>query len=93
MLQKYSQPDSKEVDTLLKLLPYFDLDMTLKKSEKANDMRQLLGVSISETQMIEKRLSCCTLISLIGKYFDKLVSPGFQDAVINDLVVCFFQKR
>ena len=67
--------------------------MTLKKSEKANDMRQLLGVSISETQMIEKRLSCCTLISLIGKYFDKLVSPGFQDAVINDLVVCFFQKR
>jgi len=67
--------------------------MTLKKSEKANDLRRLLGVSISETTMIHQRLNCTTLISLIGRYFDKLVSPGFQDAVTDDLVVCFFQKR
>lgn len=34
-----------------------------------------------------------TLVQLIGLYFDRLVSPGFAEQVVQDLKLCFYNSQ
>lgn len=43
--------------------------------------------------MLQRRKGVTTLLQLIGIYFDRLVSPGFTDAVTKDLIPCFYNSE
>lgn len=47
---------AKEIDILLRLLPYFEVQMNMKQSEGAEsrDLRKLLGIAKSEADMIQR---------------------------------------
>lgn len=46
----------KEVDILLRLLPYFEVAMNTKSSEstESRELRKLLGIAKSEADMIQR---------------------------------------
>lgn len=82
----------------MKLLPYYDIDLTLKKSEgpKANDahyLRRLLTISRSDAEMISKQKGIKTLHELMNYYFDSLLVPEASPALVEDIVPCFFGQR
>ena len=47
---------AKEIDILLKLLPYFEVPMNVKSSEgqESKTLRKLLGIAKSEADMIQR---------------------------------------
>ena len=82
----------------MKLLPYYDIDLTLKKSEgpKSNDahyLRRLLTISRSDAEMISKQKGIKTLHELMNYYFDSLLVPEASPALVEDIVPCFFGQR
>ena len=86
---------TREIDILLKLLPYFEVKMNLKQADgpDARQLRKYLGIAKSEADMIERQKGVTTLVQLIGIYFDRLVSPGFAEQVIADLRLCFYNSE
>ena len=55
---------TKEIDILLKLLPYFEVPMNLKQIEsiESRDLRKLLGIAKSEADMIQRQKGVTTLV-------------------------------
>jgi hypothetical protein len=51
-----AKAESRDVDVLVKLLPFYELDLTLKKNE-ADDvqyLRRLLSITRSDAEMMKK---------------------------------------
>ena len=43
--------------------------------------------------MIQRQKGATTLLELIAIYFDRLVSPGFSEQVIDDMKLCFYNSE
>jgi len=86
---------AREIDILMRLLPFFEVPMNLKSAEgpESRELRKLLGIAKSEADMIQRQKNVTTLVELIGVYFDRLVSPGFAEQVISDLKLCFYNSE
>ena len=72
---------TREIDILLRLLPYFEVPMNAKQAEdgESRELRKLLGIAKSEADMMYRQKNITTLVQLIGVYFDRLVSPGLAE--------------
>lgn len=82
----------QEIDILLKLLPFFDVDLTVKSSDypPAKQVRRLLGLAKSEADMLFKKLNINNLVGLITTFFQRLVRPGYQADLVKELMPCFY---
>ena len=82
----------RDIDVLVKLLPFYDLDMTLKGKDSgdAQYLRRLLAISRSDAEMLQKHKQITTFHQLMNHYFDSLLVPDTQDHLVNDLAPCFF---
>lgn len=74
--EKYKE-QPKDIDALVKLLPYYDVDFTLpaKENQTSRTVRQLLQISRSDAEMFSKHRSITNLHQLMNKYFEKLLLP------------------
>ena len=82
----------RDIDVLVKLLPFYDVDMTQrgKDNGEAQYLRRLLAISRSDAEMLQKHKQITTFHQLMNHYFDSLLVPDTQDHLINDLAPCFF---
>jgi hypothetical protein len=72
--------DTREIDILVKLMPFFFVTLNLK-SKESSDAKQLgkyIGISRTEAEMLFKKRGVATLMEIIGLYFDRLIIPGNQ---------------
>lgn len=83
--------DTREIDILVKLMPFFFVTLNLKSKESADakQLRKYIGISRTEADMLFKKRGVATLMEIIGLYFDRLVIPGNQSNVTRDLMPCF----
>ena len=73
----------QDIDVLLKLLPFYDLDLSKRTriqsrstdEEKVAQARKLLSIERSHAEMIKKKFGICSLSELIGHFFDRLIVP------------------
>jgi len=85
----------RDVDVLVKLLPFYDVDMTQrgKDSGDAQYLRRLLTISRSDAEMLQKLKQITTFHQLMNHYFDSLLVPDTQEHLVNDLAPCFFHQK
>ena len=83
--------DTREIDILVKLMPFFFVTLNLKSKESSDSkqLRKYLGISRTEADMIFKKKGVSTLLEIIGLYYDKLIHPGNSSYVTRDLMPCF----
>jgi len=93
--QSFDSSKQRDIDVLVRLLPYYDTDLTLrnKENDDAKKLRALLAISRSEADNLFKRKGISTLHQLMNKYFDSLLVPDTQEYLIKDLEPCFYQQR
>ena len=70
----------KDIDVLIKLLPFYEVDLTLKQNEPgaaysksrtdAAYLRKLIAITRSDAEMLKRRKGVCTLQGLMNHYFD-----------------------
>jgi len=74
--EKYKE-QPKDIDALVKLLPYYDVDFTspAKENQTSRTVRQLLQISRSDAEMFSKHRSITNLHQLMNRYFEKLLLP------------------
>lgn len=91
------QDQQRDIDILIKLLPYYEVQMNLKRkepnSEKSLQLRRLLQIDVTDAEMLKKLRQITTLHELMNHYFDRLLVPDSSKAVIEDLAPCFFNQR
>ena len=65
----------RDIDVLVKLLPYYDIDLSTRNNtnSKAKELRQMLCISRSEADNLFKNTNISTLHDLMNTYFDQLL--------------------
>eukprot|EP00347_Sterkiella_histriomuscorum_P017190 403350327 len=84
----------QDVEILIKLIPYFDINISESKRVKpeANQLRKLLAIGKSEAQMIIRRKKLYTLFGIINTYFDMLVQNEMTEQLEQEFHLCFYNN-
>ena len=77
---------------LVKLLPYYDTDLSQRnhQSEESKYLRKLLNISRSEADNLYKRTGIATFHQLLMHFWDKVIVPDADKDLIEELCPNFY---